>query len=173
MTVETTDAGQKPDGQPSGTPGVDAQGKVDLATLPAPVQSYIRELREESKGHRLAHEAAESKIQELTEDLEAAQTASTLMSENAEKATRALTLRNLRDKYGLDDRAERFLTGKTEEELEEQAKELSTFVTPPKNDDGKDPGGTPAGGLQRTTDPAQQGTETVDEDAARAAAFFG
>lgn len=147
-------------------------GKTDLATLPADVQELIRNLRAEAKDHRLAKEEAESKVQELTDNLEAAQAASNLMSEEAEKAARALTIRNLRDKFGLDDKAEKFLTGATDEELEEQAEALSAFATPQKNDDDQGTGGN-AGGLQRTTDPAQQGQEAVDEDAARAAAFFG
>lgn len=153
------------------TPQSTKDGKTDLATLPADVQELIRNLRAEAKDHRLAKEEAESKVQELTDNLEAAQAASSLMSEEAEKAARALTIRNLRDKFGLDDKAEKFLTGTTDEELEEQAEALSAFATPQKNDD-QGTGGN-AGGLQRTTDPAQQGQEAVDEDAARAAAFFG
>lgn len=152
---------------------VTKDGKTDLATLPADVQTLIHNLREEAKENRLAKEAAETKVQGLTDDLEAAQAASRLMSEESEKATRALTLRELREEYGLDKKAEKFLTGKTPEELKEQAEALSTFVKPPENNEGTETGGDTGGGTGRQTDPAQQGQETLDEDAARVQAFFG
>ena len=177
MTGPTTnDAGGQ---TAAGTSGAEGQtssaqkpdGKTDVATLPADVQKLIRDLRKEAKGYRLEKETLETKVTELTEEVETAQTASREMSESAAKAARALTLRNLRDEYGLDEKAEKFLTGTTDEELKEQAEALSAFATPPKRDEGTD-AGTTGGGL-RPTDPAQQGTEAVDEDAARAQAFFG
>lgn len=151
-------------------------GKTDLATLPADVQNLITSLRAEAKGHREAKETAESRVKELEGEVETAQAASRTLSEEAQKASRALTLRNLRDKFGLDEKAEKFLTAETAEELEAQAEALSTFVKPPENngtgDQGQNDGQGTGGGARRVTDPAQQGQETVDEDAARAQAFF-
>lgn len=178
MTIQATDdtGGQAATGT-SGEAGQTAAAqktgeKTDLATLPADVQTLIRELREEAKGYRLEKETLETKVGELTDEVETAQAASRELSETAAKAQRAITLRSLRDEYGLDEKAEKFLTAETEEELKEQAEALSAFATPVKKDDDQGTAGTAGGGL-RVTDPAQQGVETVDEDAARASAFFG
>lgn len=171
MTVEGTLGA---DGKtPEGTGTSKTDGKTDLATLPADIQTLISDLREEAKGYRIEKENLETKVTELTEDVETAQAASRELSEKVETSDRALTIRDLRETYSLDKRAEKFLTGKTPEELEEQAKELSTFVTPPKTTTTDEDSTGSAGGLQRETDPAQQGAESVDEDAARVTAFFG
>lgn len=167
MTDSTVNAGDKP---PAGT---DSQGKVDLSTLPTAVQDYIKDLRKESEGYRTAKDAAETKVQELTDEVEAAQAASRTMSENAEKAQRALTIRDLRETYGLDAKAEKFLTAQTDEELKEQAEALRAFASPPKTNDDDDGDKPPAGGVTRVTDPAQTAGEKADPDAERVEAFFG
>lgn len=179
MTIQATDGtgGQAAAGT-SGEAGQTATSqktgeKTDLATLPADVQTLIRELREEAKGYRLEKESLETKVGELTDEVETAQAASRDLSETAAKAQRAITLRTLRDEYGLDAKAEKFLTAETEEELKEQAEALSAFVIPAKKDADQEKNAGTAGGGLRPTDPAQQGAETVDGDAARAAAFFG
>ena len=174
MTGTTVDAGQKPDDTGDKPPaGTDSQGKVDLSTLPTAVQDYIKDLRKESEGYRTAKDAAETKVAELAEEVETAQAASRTMSENAEKAQRALTIRDLRETYGLDKKAEKFLTAQTDEELKEQAEALSAFASPPKNDDDNGGDKPPAGGVTRVTDPAQTAEEKVDPDAERVQAFFG
>ena len=174
MADESTTEGQAAGGTSGGegkTPNPEKPGeKTDLATLPADVQELIRNLRAEAKTHREAKEAAELKVTELTEEVETAQTASRTMSENAEKYQRALTVRDLREEFGLDQKAEKFLTGSTDEELREQAEALSTFATPPKTtttDDTK-----PPEGMTRVTDPAQAAEATKDPDAERVEAFF-
>lgn len=181
MTDSTVGTGNKTGDQETngGTPdGTDSQGKVDISTLPAAVQEYINSLRTEAKDNRLAKEDLETKVKDLEEEVETAQAASRTMSENAEKAQRALIIRDLRDTYGLDKNAEKFLTAQSEEELKEQAEALSAFATPQKKDDDKDGqdgagGDQNSGGLTRVTDPAQTAEEKVDPDAERVQAFFG
>lgn len=177
MTGTTVDAGQTSGGsaQDQGQASQSKDGKTDLATLPADVRELIQNLRAEAKEHREAKEALDAKVTELTEEVETAQAASRTMSENAEKAQRALTIRDLRETYGLDQKAEKFLTAETEEELKEQAEALSAFASPPKNDDDDDNGGDkpPAGGVTRVTDPAQTAEQKTDPDAERVEAFFG
>ena len=179
MTDSTVGTGNKTGDQETngGKPdGTDSQGKVDISTLPAAVQEYIRNLRQEAKEHREAKEDLETKVKDLEEEVETAQTASRTMSENAEKAQRALIIRDLRDTYGLDKNAEKFLTAESEEELKEQAEALSAFAAPQKKtDDGPDGAGGDqnSGGMSRVTDPAQTAEEKVDPDQARVEAFFG
>lgn len=159
-------------GQASG--GQTTDGKTDLATLPADVQELIRNLRAEAKDHREAKETADGRIKELEDEVETAQTASRAVSEDAAKAKRALTIREIRDTYGLDQKAEKFLTAETEEELKEQAEALSAFATPSKTGDQEKPQeGQNSGGMIRVTDPAQQAGATVDPDQERVDAFFG
>lgn len=169
MTGTTVEAGDNP---PAGT---DSQGKVELSTLPTVVQEYIKGLRKEAEGNRTAKEAAEAKVKELEDEVETAQTASRTMSENAQKATRALLIRDLRETYGLDQKAEKFLTAESEEELKDQAEALSAFATPvEKNDTGDTPPeGTTSVGMVRATDPAQTAESKVDPDQERVDAFFG
>ena len=159
--------------QDQGQASQSKDGKTDLATLPADVRDLIQNLRAEAKEHREAKEALESKVTELTEEVETAQAASRTMSENAEKAQRALTIRDLRETYGLDQKAEKFLTAQTDEELKEQAEALSAFASPPKNDDDNGGDKPPAGGVTRVTDPAQTADQKTDPDAERVEAFFG
>lgn len=174
MTGTTVDAGQTSGDstQGQGQTSQSKDGKTEITSLPADIQDLIRDLRAEAKENREAKENADSRIKELEDEVETAQTASRTMSENAEKAQRALTIRDLRETYGLDAKAEKFLTAQTDEELKEQAEALSAFASPPKknDDDGDKP---PAGGVTRVTDPAQTAGEKTDPDAERVEAFFG
>lgn len=176
MTGTTVTEGQTSGGtaQDQGKTPQSTDGKTDLATLPADVRELIQNLRAEAKDHRTAKETLEGQLKDLEEERDTAQAASRAMSENAEKAQRALTIRELRETYGLDQKAEKFLTASTEEELKEQAEALSAFATPPKTtDQEKPPEGTPAGGMTRVTDPAQTAGATTDPDQERVDAFFG
>ena len=175
------DQGQTSQGQTSGNgqtakPGGE-NGKTDLSTLPDDVQKMIRDLRDEAKGYRTERDEVKRSLETMTTERDEAQAANRDLSEEAGKATRALTLRSLRDEFGLDDKAEKFLTATDDEELREQAEALAAFRSPSNDDGAKNGQGDNGGGSNssgaRHVDPAQGGQGRVDEDAERADAFFG
>ena len=166
---DQTDTGQTSGDGQTAKPG--GNGKTDLSTLPEDVKVYIQSLRDEAKGYRTERDDARKSLEDMTAERDEAQAANRDLSESASKASRALTLRSLRDEFDLDEKAEKFLTATSEEELREQAEALAAFTTN-KREGAESGQEEKSSGGARHVDPAQEGQGQVDEDQVRAEAFF-